>query len=212
MLRQQNPNHRQTRDVRVLQINTQRSPRVHATALQLAHENNIEVICIQEPWIGEEENRKTQTHPGFNIYAPVGDWNTRPRTMTYIKRGLGASQKMLESEEHPDLCIVTLGTSCGPIDVINVYNAGPGSERTNEAVELLMKYQSHGNALICGDFNLHHRYWDPNAARDEETAERLIDWLTDQAVILLTDPMVPTRGAGSNYGNKPANWQGRRRI
>jgi len=57
-----------------------------------------------------------------------------------------------------------------------------------------MKYQSQGNALICGDFNLHHRYWDPNATRDEETAERLIDWLTDQAVILLTDPMVPTRG------------------
>jgi hypothetical protein len=52
----------------------------------------------QEPWIGrEEENRTTQTHP---LYAPVGDWGTRPRTMTYIKRDLNASQRMLEDKEH----------------------------------------------------------------------------------------------------------------
>jgi hypothetical protein len=90
--------------------------------------------------------------------------------------------------------MVTLEASCGPLDVINVYNAGPGSERTNEAVELLMTYRAPGNGLICGDFNLHHRHWDPNATRDEEIAEELIDWMTDHEVVLLTDPMVPTRG------------------
>jgi len=66
---------------------------------------------------------------------------------------------MLEDKEHPDLCMVTLEASCGPLDIINVYNAGPGSERTNEAVE----YRGAGNGLICGDFNLQHRHWDPNA-------------------------------------------------
>jgi hypothetical protein len=54
---------------------------------------------------------------------------------------------MLENE-HLNLFTVTLGTSRGSIDAINVYNASPGSERTNEAVELLMKYQGRGNALI----------------------------------------------------------------
>jgi hypothetical protein len=61
--------------------------------------------------------------------------------MTYVKKDLNASQKTLENKEHSDLCMATLGASCGPIDVINVYNAGPGSDRTNEAVELLMKYR-----------------------------------------------------------------------
>ncbi|KAN0071060.1 hypothetical protein V8E54_010491 [Elaphomyces granulatus] len=90
--------------------------------------------------------------------------------------------------------MVTLRTNHGPLDVINIYNAGPGSERTNEAVERIMEYQALGEGLICGDFNLHHGHWDPNATRDDAIADRLVDWLLDRSVALLTDPQVPTRG------------------
>jgi hypothetical protein len=114
--------------------------------------------------------------------------------MVYIRKDLEASQKLLKDEEHPDICMVTLRTNHGPLDVINIYNAGPGSERTNEAVEHVMEYQALGEGLICGDFNLHHGHWDPNATRDDAIADRLVDWLLDRSVVLLTDPQVPTRG------------------
>jgi hypothetical protein len=109
MLRHQNPAHRQTRDIRILQINTQRSPRVHAAALQLAFANDIEMICVQEPWINRDaetdaEVQRRQTHPRYDIFAPLGAWTMRPRTMIYVRKDLEASQKLLEDEEHPDVC------------------------------------------------------------------------------------------------------------
>jgi ribonuclease HI/exonuclease III len=167
---------------------------VHATALQLAYEDSIEVICVQEPWVSNDlEDQRTQVHPGYNVFTPISTWDTRPRAMTYVRKGLNASQKALEDKEHPDVCSVVLQTSHGPLDVVNIYNAGPGSERTNEAVERLMEYQGRGNGVICGDFNLHHSHWDPNARGDDAMAERLIDWVVDHPVVLLTDPTVPTR-------------------
>ncbi|KAN0085034.1 Endonuclease/exonuclease/phosphatase, partial [Elaphomyces granulatus] len=199
MLRQPNHRHRSTSGISILQINTQRSSRVHAAALQLACADDIEIICVQEPWVNrnaeeEAETQKTQTHPRYDIFSPLGTWTTRPRTMIYIRKDLEASQKLLKDEEHPDICMITLRTNHGPLDVINIYNAGPGSERTNEAVERIMEYQTLGEGLICGDFNLHHGHWDPNATRDDAIADRLVDWLLDRSVALLTDPQVPTRG------------------
>ena len=157
------------------------------------------MICVQEPWINRDaetdaEVQRTQTHPRYDIFAPLGAWTTRPRTMIYVRKDLEASQKLLKDEEHPDVCMVTLRTNHGPLDVINIYNAGPGSERTNEAVQRLMEYQALGEGLICGDFNLHHGHWDPNTARDDAMADSLLDWLLDQSVALLTDPEVATRG------------------
>jgi Endonuclease-reverse transcriptase len=78
--------------------------------------------------------------------------------MVYVRKDLEANQKLLGDREYPDVCMVSLRTGYGPLDVVYVYNAGPGSDRTNEAVELVMGYQARGEGIICGDFNLHHRY------------------------------------------------------
>jgi hypothetical protein len=130
------------------------------------------MICVQEPWVNrnaeEAEAQKTQTHPRYDMFTPLGTWTTRPRTMTYIRKDLEASQKLLKDEEHPDICMVTLRTNHGPL-------AGPGSERTNEAVKRVMEYQALGEGLICGDFNLHHGHWDPNATRYDAIADRLVE-------------------------------------
>ena len=105
MLRQPNHRHRSTSGISILQINTQRSSRVHAAALQLACADDIEIICVQEPWVNrnaeeEAETQKTQTHPRYDIFSPLGTWTTRPRTMIYIRKAIKGRRTPRHLHDH----------------------------------------------------------------------------------------------------------------
>ena len=60
----------------------------HIALLQECYEEKVDVIHVQEPWTGYPT--KTQSHPGYEVYAPVDTWgdkDERPRVLTYVRKG-----------------------------------------------------------------------------------------------------------------------------
>lgn len=187
-------NIKRTSDFTILQCNTQRSPSKHAALLHQAFQTEVDIICVQEPWAARNQ-QKTQKHPGYNMFAPMGTWTERPRVMTYTKKGLHAEVRLIGGREQPDLTqlIVRLPTGAF-LRIFNIYNAGIDSVRPNESVNTLITQGVEGRkTIICGDFNLHHHAWDMNATRDDALANTFIDWTQDNDLQLLTDRETPTR-------------------
>ncbi|KAK4074898.1 hypothetical protein Purlil1_12845 [Purpureocillium lilacinum] len=83
--------HRYKRLFRVFQANVGKNGPSHDCALALADAERYEVILLQEPWTQVRNSRcLTKTHPAYDTYSPVSTWediDTRPRVMTYIRRG-----------------------------------------------------------------------------------------------------------------------------
>ena len=84
------------RDLQVCWANVGKNSSSHITILQAAFTENVDVVCIQEPYT--HPGTKTQNHPGFDCYAPVDSWDSedptqreaeRPRVMTYVRKGAG---------------------------------------------------------------------------------------------------------------------------
>jgi hypothetical protein len=83
-----------SRDLQVYWANTSKGMPLHTTILHTAATEKIDVVCIQEPWT--LPGSKTQSHPGYDCYAPIDSWDSedldqreaeRPRVMTYIRKG-----------------------------------------------------------------------------------------------------------------------------
>jgi len=80
--------------------------------------------------------------------------------MTYVRKDLEASQKLLKDEEHPTMHGHPTHEH-GPLDVINIYNAALDRKEQMKH-PTINGIPSSREGLICGDFNLHHGHWDPN--------------------------------------------------
>jgi len=80
------------KELRILQANVGRGGPAHDTALQLAHENNCQLVLIQEPFTFDPDGSTThtKTHPAYNCFAPPSGWEPRPRVLTYASRNLTA--------------------------------------------------------------------------------------------------------------------------
>src|ERR1700722_13186079 len=81
------------RDLQVCWANTGKGMPSHTTILHMAATKKMDVVCIQEPWT--YPGSKTQSHPGYDCYAPVDSWDNedpdqreagRPRVMTYVRK------------------------------------------------------------------------------------------------------------------------------
>ena len=79
-------------NIKVLQVNLNRSAPATELALQLAIELNIDLVIIQEPWISPRPpstnnylNSRSILHPSFAQILPK-DLNYRPRTLAYIAK------------------------------------------------------------------------------------------------------------------------------
>src|SRR3954469_24396132 len=79
-------------ELRIFQANVGRGGPAHDTALQLAHENNCQLVLIQEPFTFEPTDLTTHTksHPAYNCFTPPSQWEPRPRVLTYVARGISA--------------------------------------------------------------------------------------------------------------------------
>src|ERR1700742_350166 len=86
------------KDLQVCWVNVGRSGPSHITILQTAFTEQMDVVCVQEPY--SASGTKTQSHPGFDLYAPADSWDwekddteqreaQRPRVLTYVRRGPG---------------------------------------------------------------------------------------------------------------------------
>ncbi|KAJ8063439.1 hypothetical protein OCU04_008657 [Sclerotinia nivalis] len=79
----------------ILQANVAKGASSHELALSLANDSCIDIVLIQEPYIFSDISRRiTKSHPAYETFTPLDNWETRPRVMTYTRKeaGIRASQ------------------------------------------------------------------------------------------------------------------------
>jgi hypothetical protein len=96
--------HRPAKPLTVLQINVGRGATPHEIALSLANDSLIDIILIQEPYIFTDRKRKiTKFHPMYESFTPLDNWETRPRVMSYVRKGAGLNTAQLRPCTSRDL-------------------------------------------------------------------------------------------------------------
>ena len=121
------------RTIRIIQHKCNKNTATMHTCLHDT-ENTADVVIIQEPWIGTNENDQSLysiSHPSFIIL--ISSTTHRPRTLTYISNTnpyLKASlQRDICNEE--DIQVVKISTpTIEPIYLFNIYNKTPPHDRT----------------------------------------------------------------------------------
>ena len=198
--------HRARRPLRLLQINVRKSHTPHELALATAYAERVDILLIQEPYIHSELQRRiTKRHPAFECFSPTDSWTVPPRTLTYVRKGVGLQVEQLrpieeELEGVSDLVFLSiLSPSYSKLIIINVYNAPPGSRAEGKALEALYDCPSSlfTNTFIAGDFNLHHHFWQPTSTQNSTAAESFITWLDSHTLGLTSEIGVPTHAQGN---------------
>jgi ribonuclease HI len=198
-----NTRHKPKDAISIMQANVGKGDDAHDLALNLAHQDYIDIILIQEPWINKDRTRRiTKKHPAYQPFAPTHDWSSRPRAITYIRKAshLNPVQEILGQQINRDLLCVQIRPSTGPtISIANIYNAPPGAKGEGEAAKILLALAIHHEhpLLLAGDFNLRHEHWQPSITQRSQGAERFFQW-TQQQGLTLTSPLdEPTQARGN---------------
>jgi ribonuclease HI len=165
----------------ILQANVGRGATSHEIALSLAHDSLIDIILIQEPYIFTDRKRRiTKSHPVYESFTPLDDWETRPRVISYVRKGAGLHATQLRPCSSRDLIFLQIQTrNTAPFTIANIYNAPTGSTDAGLAVNLLQStpHSLWRSAFLAGDFNLHHPNWDPDHSSPSQQAEPFVNWL-----------------------------------
>lgn len=184
----------------ILQINVGRGATAHEIALALGNESLIDIILIQEPYIFIERTRKiTKFHPMYEAFSPSDDWETRPRVMSYARKGVGLNTTQLRPCSSGDLLLLQVRhRNLTPLNIINIYNAPPGSRDDGVAVDLLLTLPGTlwRSAFLAGDFNLHHFSWNP-LATPSRRSNSLAEWLSAKNFTLTSKAGQATHNAGN---------------
>ncbi len=153
--------HRDKRLFRVFQANVGKNGPSHDCALALADAERYEVILLQEPWTQVRDSRcLTKTHPAYDTYSPVSTWediDTRPRVMTYIRRGA----RLLADQQRPALSRDILWLVVNGVTLVNVYR----EPNLDTALEVLFAWPIPSQCIIAGDFNARHHTWQIGPSR-----------------------------------------------
>ena len=185
----------------ILQANVAKGATSHELALSLANDFQIDVILVQEPYIFKEISRRiTKCHSAYETFTPLDSWETRPRVVTYTRKGAGIQASQLRPTTSHDLLFLQLQSTNGStLTIINVYNAPIGSQDENQAVKTLfnLPLSAFNSTFLAGDLNLHHPRWDPLCPTISNTAESFTNWLDTHSFNLLS----PIGEATHNRGN-----------
>ena len=186
-----------------MQANTGRGSEAHDLALSLAFQNRIDIILIQEPWIHRNRQRRlTKKHLAYEYFSPIDNWETRSRTLTYIrsKANLRPTQFTTGSKPNPDILTLQLHThKSSNLFITNIYNASAGAEGEERALNSLTAstWSKDQHILIAGDFNLKHDLWQPSTQQMSPRAEALIQWTTTNHLSLISPIGEPTHNKGN---------------
>lgn len=188
-------------NIRVLQVNLNRSAEATESALQLAVELKIDLLVIQEPWIlprrlntnGDYSATRSIAHPSYTQLLPNHLNHLRPRTLTYISKNFKPLVSLaVTSPSDPDIQIINIIEGKSRLQIINVYNEKDQDREKGETIERAL-YQTtlHPNSIILGDFNAHHTWWDANTSSTLK-GEQLAEWFEDHNLVLINEPGVGT--------------------
>jgi ribonuclease HI len=175
------------RDLTVCWANTGKG-QGHDILLSMAHEQDIDVICVQEPWTGKET--RTKTHPGYQMYTPVDSWNTtsdRPRVLTYVRRGT----PLKVQQRRPLQCRDLLWLDVNGFAILNIYR----QPLTNEVIDYVTTLTPPRKCLIGGDFNARHDTFEPGSEPFARGAD-LAEWSARSGMDYIGEPGVPTQDHG----------------
>jgi hypothetical protein len=178
-----------------LQHNCARRDVVHHTVLQQAFESNTTVLLLQEPHFPHITQPDGTTgfialhHPAYHTVLPCDLQGTivatRPRVMAYVRKNT------IDFSPSPpydlDLQLIRVSTA-EPFIVVNLYNERREGTYTDQ--RLLPALQLDLPAVIVGDFNRHHYWWNPTVADSTRLQQStlLVQWLQGIGATLLVDP------------------------
>jgi len=179
-----------TRDIQVCWANVGKNDASHNTLLNLAYTEGIDILCVQEPstWI----NTRTQTHPGFQLVAPVDTWGNgdagqreaeRPRVLTYTRKGAGLRIQQRRPVQSRDLLWIDVNRYA----ILNVYR----QPLSTEALDYVTNLTAPRNCLIGGDFNTRHDMFEPGVEAALQGTQ-VARWAVDSGIDFIGEPGEPT--------------------
>ena len=182
-------------NIRILQVNLNKSITATESTLQLAVELKADIIAIQEPWLTTNDNYATArsiNHTAFIQILPVTNLPVRPRVLFYISRTLEAETlTQNDFKTDPDAMAITIKGSNFQFNLFNVYNqTNAKGEKTLPRAILNTKLPP--NSILVLDSNEHHPLWDPLCPTTSQGAQPFIDWIEEQDLELLNTPGVGT--------------------
>ncbi|PWI64416.1 hypothetical protein PCL_10484 [Purpureocillium lilacinum] len=191
MNRRPSQRQRDKRPFRVFQANVGKNGPSHDCALALADAERYEVILLQEPWTQVRDSRcLTKTHPAYDTYSPVSTWediDTRPRVMTYIRRGA----RLLADQQRPALSRDILWIVVNGVTLVNVYR----EPNVDTALEVLFAWSIPSQCIIAGDFNARHHTWQVGPSRGH--GGHIAEWAAENDLALLNPINTPTNAHGN---------------
>ncbi|POS86558.1 hypothetical protein EPUL_002249, partial [Erysiphe pulchra] len=177
-------------------INVGRGRISHNLALQLANEENADVVLIQEPWIYRDLNSKEfATHHNYDTFSPLSTWDTRPGVITYIKKSQVYRPFQSTIYSSPYILKVTILPNNQKLNIWNVYYAPTNSINVGDGLSGLLN-SSDNRFFIGGDFNFKHPTWDSSTSFTSPKATDLINWTAQKNPSLLNPTNPPTHRAG----------------
>lgn len=186
-------------NIKILQVNLNKSLHATESTLQLAVELKVDIIAVQEPWIAPLSNNnysaaRSVAHQAFTQLLPLADNSLRPRVLFYISRTAKAETSLLEGlAADPDAIAVVVKGQSFKFNIVNVYNEkGPLGTKTFPRV--LLSTRLPAATILAIDANEHHPWWDPLCPTTSQGAQELADWIEDQNLSLLNTP-----GAGTFF-------------
>lgn len=193
--------------LKIFQANVGRGQTNHDLALALARADNIDVILLQEPWILKHpEKRITKKHPDFEIFSPTDRWDTRPRVLTYVRKGRYLHPEQLRPAETADICWIKITGMNPQVYITNVYRP-PQEKSGGPVITILKSWDVPKNCIIAGDFNTRHPIWD-GRAKATGRSEELINWLQSSDLDIISPINLPTHTRGSTLDLTFSNIQG----
>lgn len=117
-------------NLRILQVNLNRSPMATEHTLQLAVELAIDLIVIQEPWLVNPQTNdnylgtRSVIHSSFTQILPtLQDLSLRPRVLLYASRILQAQINPIQDiPPDPDLLVVGIKSRHFNFTLFNIYH------------------------------------------------------------------------------------------
>lgn len=163
------------------------------TAIILADQldEQADIIMMQEPLVGIPPAKRmmVKTHPNYNVFSPVDNWDsdeTRPRTLTYVRKHLQADQ--LRPFPTKDVTWVRVKG----VTFVNVYRP---CDDPAEVDMILKDWTPTSDTVIAGDMNAGDISWDSDNP-DYHGGAALANTMLRNGLDLISERDMPTHDDG----------------
>ncbi|POS82089.1 hypothetical protein EPUL_005714, partial [Erysiphe pulchra] len=199
-----------------MQANVGKGSNANSIALQLAHENDIDILLVQEPWVFRDlAARGSISHPNFMSFSPLSEWHTRPRALTFFRKSRGIYPYQTAIDLSSDCVQINISAGRGRrIGIWNLYNAPANCIGVGDGLKLLLELPD-SPEFVGGDFNLRHPAWDSyitstskestaliDRAREKDLSEAKNIIQTIHTALLASCPRSKRKGKGTAWWNK----------